>query len=265
VTTPRLRTENLAVSYGGLVAVSDVSIEVGPGEMVGLIGPNGAGKTTIIDAVSGFTPHRGRVELDGRDVSALPPHARARAGLSRTWQSVELFEDLTVRQHCAVAAQRTGPADLVRDLFRPRRDRADGAGEEALELLELTDVADELPGELPHGRQKLLGVARALAARPSVLLLDEPAAGLDSAESMDFGRRLRDLVDGGLAILLIDHDTHLVLEFCDRIAVLDFGALIAWGTPAEVRDDPVVVEAYLGVGSHRPPDLPPPAPERADR
>lgn len=248
-----LRTDDLSVRYGGIAAVTDVSIQVEAGQVVGLIGPNGAGKTTTIDALSGFTPHRGRVYLGEIDISASPPHVRARAGLARTWQSVELFEDLTVRQHCLVAAHRMVPSDLVRDVFRPRRRRSEELVDRALDLLELTDVADVLPAALPHGRRKLVGVARALAAGPAVMLLDEPAAGLDSTESMEFGDRLRSLVADGLAVLLVDHDTQLVLEVCDRIAVLDFGTIIASGTPAQIRDDARVVEAYLGVGSHRPP------------
>jgi branched-chain amino acid transport system ATP-binding protein len=254
----RLRTEQLGVSHGGIVAVADVDLELRAGEVVGLIGPNGAGKTSTVDAISGFVPHRGRVLLDGRDLSSEPPHVRVRAGLARTWQTGELFEDLTVRQHCELAARPGRTRDLFADLVRPRRRRGGPAVGDVLEALELSDVADALPVDLPLGRQKLVGVARALAARPVALLLDEPAAGLDSAESLDFGRRLRALVDatgdgGGdaLAVLLIDHDTELVLGVCDRVAVLDFGSVIATGTPAEVRADSRVVEAYLGVGSHR--------------
>jgi branched-chain amino acid transport system ATP-binding protein len=249
---PGLSTDDLSVSYGGIAAVTDVTLRVEPGQLVGLIGPNGAGKTTTIDAISGFVDHGGRVDLDGSDLSGLPPHRRARAGLARTWQSVELFDDLTVRQHCRVAAHRSGVRDALHDLVRPRRRRSDAAVDRALALLELDEVADRLPGELSLGHQKLVGVARALAADPVVLLLDEPAAGLDTVESREFGTRLRSLVDEGLGVLLVDHDTQLVLDVCDRIMVLDFGTVIAGGTPAEVREDSRVIDAYLGVGAHRP-------------
>ncbi len=154
-----LSIRGLTVHYGGIVAIDDVSIDVSPGELVGLIGPNGAGKTTTVDAVSGFTPHAGRVTLNGIDLSGDPPHRRARSGLARTWQSVELFEDLTVRRHCEVAAHRVGLRDLLADAVWPRRERGSAAVDGALEAMGLTEVADELPTELPHGTQKLVGVA----------------------------------------------------------------------------------------------------------
>jgi branched-chain amino acid transport system ATP-binding protein len=236
------------VSYGGIVAVDGLSLEVQEGELVGLIGANGAGKTTAIDALTGFVPHAGMVSVDGVDVSGLAPHLRTRAGLSRTWQSVELFEDLTVRQQCLVSAHPPGFADLMRDAFRPGRKRAEDSVDAALDLLGLTGMADAKPSELAHGTQKLVGVARALCSDPAVLLLDEPAAGLDTAESEEFGRHLREIAGTGTAVLLVDHDTQLVMETCHRVAVLDFGSLIALGEPASVRANPAVVEAYLGVG-----------------
>jgi branched-chain amino acid transport system ATP-binding protein len=247
---PRLVTEGLSVSHGGVLAVADVDLRVGPGELVGLIGPNGAGKTTTVDAISGFVAHRGRVLLQGEDLSGAPPHRRARAGLGRTWQTVELFEDLSVRQHVELAARPARARDVLADLVRPRRP-ALGADvvDELLAGLGLGDVADELPTSLSHGHRKLVGVARALAGSPEVLLLDEPAAGLDEDESHAFGTRLRALVDGGLSVLLIDHDTRLVMDTCDRVVVLDFGSVIAEGPPERIRADDRVVEAYLGVGS----------------
>jgi branched-chain amino acid transport system ATP-binding protein len=246
-----LETVDLGVHYGGVVAVDGVDLAVGSGELVGLIGPNGAGKTTTVDAISGFAAHTGRVRLSGVDVSDRAAHQRARAGLARTWQSVELFEDLTVRQHCEVAANRAGLTDLVLDAVRPKRRRNLPTVESAIEAMDLAEVADQRPTELPHGTQKLVGVARALSAGPTLLLLDEPAAGLDSVESGRFGQRLRRVVEAGTGALLIDHDTQLVMDVCDRVYVLDFGSVIAVGPPEQIRSDPRVVEAYLGVGAQR--------------
>ncbi|HEX6470075.1 MAG TPA: ABC transporter ATP-binding protein [Streptosporangiaceae bacterium] len=247
-----LRAGGVSVSFGGVQALAGVDLEVGQGRLVGLIGPNGAGKTTFIDAISGFVRCRGRVELDGHDLSAAPPHVRARRGLARTWQSVELFDDLTVRENLAVA---TGHGRLWAAIRR-RRPAEGGTGaipaaatpaiDDALELLGLTADADRLATDLPQGKRKLVGVARALAARPRLLCLDEPAAGLDVTESADLGRHLRAVVDAGTATLLVDHDMGLVLSVCDHVVVLNFGQVIAQGPPDVVRGDPEVVAAYLG-------------------
>ena len=242
----RLQTDGLTVRHGGVVALSSVSLEVGRGEVVGLIGPNGAGKSTLVDAVSGFVPHAGRVLVDGVDVSDADPHQRVRAGLARTWQSVELFDGLTVREHCVVAVPSTSRFPTLSDLVRLRPQRSGDSADHALELLGLADVADTQAMTLPAGRQKLVGVARALAANPAVLLLDEPAAGLTTDESRVLGATLRRLADEGPGLLLIEHDTDLVFDVCDRVVMLDLGSVVVDGTPAQVRDDVRVVQAYLG-------------------
>jgi branched-chain amino acid transport system ATP-binding protein len=240
-----LRTSGLSVRFGGVHAVEEVDVDVEEGLLVGLIGPNGAGKTTFIDAISGFVRSTGRAELDGRDLAGLPPHVRARHGLARTWQSTELFDDLTVRENITVAAERPSFLTLAAELIG-RRPRGEGAADEALELLDLAGMAEAMPSELTQGQRRLVGVARAVAMQPRLLCLDEPAAGLDARESEALGQRLRQIADGGTTTLLIDHDMGLVMNICDRIVVLEFGKVIAAGPPDDVRRDPRVVSAYLG-------------------
>ena len=245
-----LATTGLSVRFGGVHAVDDVDIAVEQGQLVGLIGPNGAGKTTFIDAITGFVRYTGTVELDGRDLAGLPPHARARRGLARTWQSTELFDDLTVRENLMVAAERPSWLALAAELVgRPAGDAA--ATDAALDLLAIGMLAEAMPSELTQGQRKLVGVARAIAMQPRLLCLDEPAAGLDSHESEELGRRLRQIADAGTATLLIDHDMGLVLTICDLIVVLEFGKVIAAGPPDQVRRDPLVVKAYLGAAASR--------------
>jgi branched-chain amino acid transport system ATP-binding protein len=242
-----LNVDALSVTYGGVTAVDGVDLAVPEGKLVGLIGPNGAGKTSTIDALTGYhSPSGGRIEFAGEDITGMRPHLRARRGLARTWQSVELFDDLTVDENLLVASQRMGVLQALRDLLLPIATHPRDDVDWALGLCGLTDVADRLPTELSHGRRKLVGVARALAQRPRLVLMDEPAAGLDTDESAELGRHLRALPGEGVTVLLVDHDMGLVLSICDEVVVLDFGRVIARGTPDEIRGDEAVIAAYLG-------------------
>ena len=240
-----LQAVGLSVRFGGVRAVENVDVTVEEGQLVGLIGPNGAGKTTFVDAITGFVRSTGRVELDGSDLTGMAPHVRARRGLARTWQSTELFDDLTVRENLTVAAERPSFLALAAELVGRRVDES-AAADDALEVLGLEPIAEAVPDELTQGQRKLVGVARAIAMRPRLLCLDEPAAGLDTNESENLGQRLRRIADAGTTTLMIDHDMGLVMSICDRIVVLDFGEVIAAGPPDDVRRDPRVVAAYLG-------------------
>jgi sulfate-transporting ATPase len=243
-----LAVRDVSVSFGGVVALDGVSFQVDPGEVVGLIGPNGAGKTTLLDVVTGFTPAKaGSVVFDGAAVDGWSVERRARAGIVRSWQAVELFEELTVRDNLLVAADDQSAWRYLLDLVRPGRPAPTALVTELVEELGLADVLHQRPSSLPHGVSRLVGIARALATEPAVLLLDEPAAGLDGQESGELGRAIRATARRrGIGILVVEHDVPLLLETCDRLVVLDFGRKIAEGTPDEISGDAGVIEAYLG-------------------
>jgi branched-chain amino acid transport system ATP-binding protein len=240
------QTEALSVSYGGVLAVTGVSLRVESGSAVGLIGPNGAGKTSFLDGITGLTQASGRVLLRDQDISGAPAHERARLGLRRTWQSVQLFDDLTVGENLRVSSRPPERKPGLAGLLGTRDSAWHKRAVDVLGMFGLAQYTGAMPQTLPLGVQKLIGVARALVPGPAVLGLDEPAAGLDRKESREFGTHLRTVVDHGVAVLLIDHDMELVLSVCDYIYVLDFGAVIAEGTPAEITADEKVTAAYLG-------------------
>lgn len=250
-----LALSNLTVNYGGVRAVDGVSLEIPKGAFVGLIGPNGAGKTTMIDAISGLVPSTGSIQFAGRAIERMAAHKRARLGLARTFQSVELFDDLSIRENLLAAAESSSWRSMMRALVWPApSDDAEDRVEAAMAGLGIEDLADRMPNSVSLGQRKLVTVARALAADPKMVMLDEPAAGLDSAESVDLGRHLRRLTADGRTALLVDHDMGLVLNVCDYVYVLEFGRIIAEGTASEVLRHERVIEAYLGSAASAVPD-----------
>jgi ABC-type branched-subunit amino acid transport system ATPase component len=234
-----LTLENAGVRYGGVDALRGVSLSVDPSRVLGLIGPNGAGKTTLVDATTGLAPlASGTIALDGVRIDGMPPHRIARAGIARTYQNIRLFGALDVAANLAAGAF-------------ARRARLTGG--EITALLERAGIpAIDLAaraGSLPYGDQRRLEIARALASAPKVLMLDEPAAGMNPSETTRLVETIRAIASSGIAVLLIEHDMTLVRAACDSVVVLNFGQVIARGTPSEVARDPVVVEAYLGSGA----------------
>ncbi|SDL32157.1 amino acid/amide ABC transporter membrane protein 1, HAAT family /amino acid/amide ABC transporter membrane protein 2, HAAT family /amino acid/amide ABC transporter ATP-binding protein 1, HAAT family [Nocardioides sp. YR527] len=243
-----LELRDLTVQFGGVTAIDGVSLTVEPGRVEGLIGPNGAGKTTLIDAVTGVTRgYAGQVLVGGVAVDRWSAARRARVGLGRTLQGLELFEELTVFENLLIGSDSRGPTPYAADLVRPRPRQLSGEAWIAVDRFGLVDALDQLPGELPYGRRRLVAIARALAACPSVLLLDEPAAGLSARERDELGTLIRELVDSwGMTVLLVEHDVDLVMRVSDHVTVLEFGGVIARGEPAAIRADREVRRAFLG-------------------
>ena len=248
-----LRMEGVTLRFGGVVAVDDVSFEIRRGEILGLIGPNGAGKTSCFNALTGvYQPTSGQVVFDGRPLGRRKRYQINRLGIARTFQNIRLFQNMTARENVLVGADSHHRSGVLNSLFRlplHRRETAEGhrQADELLEMMDLGHRGDDLARNLSYGEQRRLEIARALATKPKLLCLDEPAAGFNPVEKqrlMDLIRRVRDM---GNTVLLIEHDMRLVMGVTDRIVVLEFGKKIAEGTPEQIREDPAVIAAYLGV------------------
>ena len=251
--TPILETHHLGIDFGGLTAVNDFSITLGREEICGLIGPNGAGKTTIFNLLTNvYTPTRGAILLDGKPTRGLKTYQVNRMGIARTFQNIRLFKDLSVLDNVLVGLTNEMDYNIASAALRlPNYWRAEriakGRAMEYLSIFNMQDLADVPAGSLPYGAQRRLEIARALATNPSVLLLDEPAAGMNPAETAALMENIHQIRSTfKIAILLIEHDMNLVMGICESIAVLNFGNIIAKGTPAQIRENPAVIEAYLG-------------------
>lgn len=250
---PILSVRNLGINFGGLKAVQNFSLDLHHGELVGLIGPNGAGKTTVFNLLTGvYTPTEGDIFMNGTRINGLSPHKVVACGIARTFQNIRLFKEMTVLDNVKVSFTRTANYGFADALFRTRRFRdaenqMDSVARGLLKLFSLEDLADELAGNLPYGRQRKLEIARALGTGMQVLLLDEPAAGMNPAETAELLECINVIREKfKVAILLIEHDMSLVMNICERIIVLDYGQPIASGLPEEIKANPQVIAAYLG-------------------
>jgi branched-chain amino acid transport system ATP-binding protein len=247
-----LEVSGITQIFGGVTALEDVSFSINKGEITGVIGPNGAGKTTLFNIITGiYTQTAGRVTLNGSDVSGLPPEKLARLGMVRTFQNIELFGGMTVLENVMVGLHTRSSSGLLACSLRmpwsrTEESRIRSGAFKWLEFTGITDLADITAGNLPFGKGRMLEIARALAVEPSIILMDEPAAGLNSHETLDLARLIQRIRDLGITVVLVEHDMELVMDICDRIVVLNLGRKLAEGTPREIQENHEVIAAYLG-------------------